>query len=214
MEPPADWNSANSPAAMRYRRPPGSLLDRLEAELLGIEAPCPLEIPGGESCRRLAAAQRLATREGTGGARPEHRLQVEHRRAVKRLEVANLNSEAVDGEHLDLVQADRVRAIGRARAEHPAQRIGRVIARVDPQDVPPSAVEPGQDDEPVPDRDVLQRVGHRVIEGEPGSGAPSKPCFGADAGSVRGDSTLPIGVSSSSPGTAITPRRPAGRRGS
>src|SRR5439155_23869373 len=33
------------------------------------------------------------------------------------------------------------------------------------------------------------------------SGAPSSPCFGAEAGSVSDDSTLPIGVSSPGSGT-------------
>ena len=47
---------------------------------------------------------------------PEHRLDVDDRGAVERLEVGHLHPRAVHGDHAHAVQPDRVRPVGRASA--------------------------------------------------------------------------------------------------
>ena len=77
------------------------------------------------------------------------------------------------------------------------------------------AIEPGKDDEPVARRDVRSASATELVEREPCVRGALAPCFGAEAGSVSDDSTLPIGVSSTGSGIGRHSRAwRGGRRGS
>ena len=86
----------------------------------------------------------------------QHRLEVEHRRPVERLEVAHATRGAVDRDDLDEVEADRVGAVRRARVEDALLGVAQVAARMDPQHVATRAVEPGEDDHLVPGPDAVE----------------------------------------------------------
>src|SRR3954453_7378896 len=83
------------------------------------------------SSRRIGAeSSQLHARRATAlvkiplpGSRAQDRLHVEHWSAVERLQIADLNPFALDRQHLDLVQADRVRPVLRSRAEHARQGV-------------------------------------------------------------------------------------------
>src|SRR4029077_15531779 len=109
--------------------------------------------------------------------------------------------------------------------EDAALGVRRVVAGVDAQDVASRAVQPGEHDDVVPRPQPVLSPPARTPRGPaatPGSrtihasGAPSKPCLGATAGSVSGDDTTPIGTRLIAAPGSVTRRspasRPAGRR--
>jgi hypothetical protein len=116
----------------------------------------------------------------------QHRLEVEDRRAVDRLESADSQACVLDRLDPDPMQTDRVRAGGGTGGKDARARAGRIAARVDPEGVAVRAVQPGQDDQVVAGAEAVECAGSITIQA---SGAPSSPCFGAAEGSVRGDST-------------------------
>ena len=73
-------------------------------------------------------------------------------------------------EDLDLVEADRVRPVGRAGREHSAQRIAGVVARVHTENIAVGAIEPGDDDHAVAGGEAVERLGDVGVKGEPGVG--------------------------------------------
>ena len=94
------------------------------------------------------------------------------------LQVAHADPRALDRHDLHRVQADRVRAIGRARVEDALQRVGRIVARVHAQDVATRAVQPGEDDHLGARRDALEAVEHGRLEHQPGVGRPLATLLG------------------------------------
>ena len=76
----------------------------------------------------------------------------------------------VDGEDPDAVQADRVGPVGRAGAEDALLRPGQVAARMHPQDVTPSAIQPREDQDVVADANAVEGLEHGRLEDEPGVG--------------------------------------------
>ena len=86
---------------------------------------------------------------------------------------------------------------GEPGAEHALLRSrGVLAARMHAQNVATRTVEPRDDDYLVSCPDSVETLEHRRLEDEARVRRPLSPCFGADAGSVKGDSTRPIGVTS------------------
>src|SRR6185312_12489983 len=102
--------------------------------------------------------------------RREDRLEVEDRRAVERLDRPDLEARAGDPADRHAMEADGVRAIGRARREHARQPAATIAARMDLQPVASRAIEPGEDDELVTGRDPGQRGREGAANLEPGVG--------------------------------------------
>jgi hypothetical protein len=96
---------------------------------------------------------------------------------------------ALDGNDLQLVQPDRVWAVGRAGREDAALRVPGVVARMDPEHLTLGAVEPREDDHGVTGPQAIERHEEGVLEHEPRLGPALVALLGAVAGSVNGDST-------------------------
>ena len=136
--------------------------------------------------RRGDAARRLA----------KHGLDVDDRRPVDRLQRADRELETVDPEHRDLVQAERVRAVRRARRED-ARSSGRdsssrgctwrTLRSASCSHITSTSRSPAR----IP-WSASATDGSRTIHA---SGAPSLPWRGASARSRSGERTTPIGFS-------------------
>src|SRR5262245_15952963 len=98
----------------------------------------------------------------------EDRLDVDDRCPIQRFEMAHLHPSTFDRRDLHPVEADRIRAVRRARAEDALPRPGAVPARVYAQDVAAGAIEPGDDDERVAGPDAPESLEHLRLEDEPG----------------------------------------------
>ena len=128
---------------------------------------------------------------------------------VHGFQVAHLNPDAVDREDPHTVQPDRVGAVGRARGEHALLCSRRVAAGMYAQDVAPGVVEPREHDYLVAGVETFQALENRGREARPRVRRPSSPCFGTDARSASGDSTVPIWVSSKRGSSTLAPPRSA-----
>jgi hypothetical protein len=102
----------------------------------------------------------------------QHRFDIDDRRTVQRLEVANAKPVAVDHHDLDAVQPDRVGTISRSSAEDSPLRVGRIVAWMYPQDTPLGAVEPSQDQDLVAFFDPFEASRQLGVEYEPRVGRP------------------------------------------
>src|SRR5688572_32344896 len=99
----------------------------------------------------------------------ERRLEVEHRRAVERLEAGD--AEPRPRGHLEdaaTVQTDGIGPVLRPRAEDAGERRGGVVARVDRQHRAVATVEPGEHQDLAAGPQLPGRFRHRRIELEPG----------------------------------------------
>ena len=65
-----------------------------------------------------------------------------------------------------------------------------------PQDIAAGTIQPGQDDDLAACSDTVEGVKNRRLEDEPRVWRALVALLGAAAGSLSGDSTVPIGVSS------------------
>ena len=152
----------------------------------------------GERARaHLAGLSRARSQRSASPA--EHGLEVDDGRAVERLEVAH----AQGGCRRSAAPVTRCRPIGfgggaaSAWGKTPATGRGGVAARMDPEHVAARAVEPGEHEQVVARRHAVERRGATSgTSSIHASGAPSSPCRGAASGSVSGEATVPIGVSS------------------
>ena len=117
----------------------------------------------------------------TGFARPsapesafqrhvEHRLHVDDRRSVDRLEVAHVDAQPVDGEDRDAMQPDGIGTIRRARAEDTGLGIARVVARDRAKRGTIRAIEPCEQDDLVARVQVGETLRNGFVEDEPGVG--------------------------------------------
>ena len=97
----------------------------------------------------------------------EHCLDVDDRRAVDRLESVDLQPKRLDGRDADLVQAERVRAVRRTRAEDARARPARIAARMIREDAAVGSIEPGDDDDLVARLDAGESIRDGRIEVEP-----------------------------------------------
>src|SRR3989454_9620472 len=109
----------------------------------------------------------------------EHRLHVDDRRPVKRLQVPYTHSRALNGEYPHPVQSDRVGAVRRTGVEHSLQWVVGIAPGMDDQHVTPGAIEPRQHDHLVTDLQVAQPSLNRASKTSQASGEPSFPCRGA-----------------------------------
>src|SRR5205807_2312835 len=98
----------------------------------------------------------------------EHRLHVDDRRPVERLQVADAHSRALNGENPHPVQSDRVGAVRRTGGEHTLQWVSRLAPRMDGQHVAPGAIEPRQHNHLVTDLQVAQSLAEPGVENQPG----------------------------------------------
>src|SRR2546430_13018689 len=98
----------------------------------------------------------------------EHRLHVDDRRPVERLQVADAHSRALNGENPHPVQSDRVGAVRRTGGEHTLQWVSRIAPRMDGQHVAPGAIEPRQHNHLVTDLQVAQSLAEPGVENKPG----------------------------------------------
>ena len=102
--------------------------------------------------------------------RTKYGFDVEDRGAVERLEMANAKPAPVDRDNLHRMEPDRVRAVGRARVEDSLNGIGRVAARVYPQDITSGAIEPREDDDLISRPDTVEALEHIWFDHQPGIG--------------------------------------------
>jgi hypothetical protein len=116
--------------------------------------------------------------------------------SVQGLQTPHPQSATVDGRDLDLVQADRVRPVRRAGAEDPLGRSVGIPPRVHAQYVAAGAIESGDDEDLAASADAPQTLEHVLVEYEPRLWSAFVGLPGADARSVRGDSTLPMALTS------------------
>ena len=86
---------------------------------------------------------------------------------VDRLERLDLELEPGDPEHGDAVQAQWIRPVGRSRREDAGRKGGsRRHAGALSGDVAPRFVQPGDHEDLVADRDSLERVCKRQLQGD------------------------------------------------
>src|SRR5262249_6748816 len=97
----------------------------------------------------------------------EDRLDVDDRRPVDCFEVAHSDPRSLNGGDLHAVQSDRIRTVGRARAEDTLQRPRGVSARVHTQDVATCPVKPGYDEDVVGRTKILEPLHHLRLEDQP-----------------------------------------------
>src|SRR3954451_24154285 len=100
--------------------------------------------------------------------RGEEGFEVQDRGCVEGFEVADVDTRAVDGEDVHVMQADRVGPVGRTRGEDAGARAGGVVTLVDGEGVAVGAVEPGEQEYVGAWRQAFQRGGVPVVEDEPG----------------------------------------------
>jgi hypothetical protein len=84
--------------------------------------------------------------------------------AIQHFEIAHPDSSTVDGGDLHTVQADRIRAVRRARAEDALLRPGRVPSRVHTQNVAASAIEPSDNYDLFAGSDAPETLKHLGLE--------------------------------------------------
>src|SRR5262245_23853233 len=116
------------------------------------------------------ARDRQARRSAFADVSAEYRLDVDDRCPIQHFEIAHLHSSALDGGDLHAVEADGIRAVRRARTEDALLCPGGVPARVHAQDIAPSAIEPGDDDDLIAGPDTPESLDHLRLEHEPGLG--------------------------------------------
>ena len=150
--------------------------------------------PDGTRMRAIGRAGRLSV------SRPrQHRLDVDDRRAVYRFERMDVKAAArVDPEHRDLVQPDRIRAIGRSRREDARQWPGAIAARMHFEHSTIRLMQPGEYENRVPRGQAAHRAGKSVLDSSQAAAPPSSPCFGASSRLRSGERTTPINCSEQS----------------
>ena len=126
---------------------------------------------GRGHCQQDRIQQRTIPQRGGAGCAErqlaQHRLQIDHGRAVHRLEIGYSNLWSLNLDNLDWVQADRVQAVGRARVEDAL--FGVCWSTVDgPSAHPARAVEPGEHEHPIARPQPVQSGEHAWLEDEPG----------------------------------------------
>src|SRR3954447_12903538 len=146
---------------------------------------------------RAASGACPSTRSRT----PEHRLDVDDRRPIQRLEVVHADPRALNRDDLHLVEADRVRAVGGASAEHAGQRVPAVVARMDTEYVSTGAVEPREHDDLVAGANVAQPIHHPFVEDQPRGRRSLAALLGRAARVGEGDCTTPMGASAMGDGS-------------
>src|SRR6476660_9306563 len=77
--------------------------------------------------------------------RTEHRLEIDDRRSVDRLQRSDADPLLLDREHAHPVEPDRVRTVRRASGEDAGERPRGIAPGMDLEDGPVRLVEPGQD---------------------------------------------------------------------
>lgn len=77
----------------------------------------------------------------------QYGLDVDHRRAIDRFQVAYPDRAALHSLDHGSMQADRIWAVGRAGCEHPGQGPVGILARMHGEYVAPGLVQPGQDED-------------------------------------------------------------------
>jgi hypothetical protein len=100
--------------------------------------------------------------------RLQDRLHVDHRGAVDRLEAVHPNARAVDRHDRHAVQTDGVRTIRGPGAEHAAEWVAQLVARVNRQHVAAGAIEPGEQHQLVAGPEVAHRRGDAGLEHDVG----------------------------------------------
>ncbi len=90
----------------------------------------------------------------------------------------------------------RIRAVGGARTEHSLLGLREVVTGMYAKDIAAGAIKPSEDDDLIPRTEILETVENVRSNTSQASGAPSSPCFGADAMSDKDDSTLQMRTSS------------------
>ena len=81
--------------------------------------------------------------------------------------MAHANPTVLDRQNLNAVQSDRIGTVSGARAEHAPLRVRRIVAWMDPQDVPLGAVEPRHYKDLVAFSDPVEAARHLGVEYEP-----------------------------------------------
>lgn len=102
-----------------------------------------------------------------GSLSSEDRLEVEVAVPVQRFEPPHADAQPVDRRDLHLVQADRVRPVGRPRGEHAHPRPGSGSPRVDDQHIRLRSVKPRQHEDLLPGAEASQALTHTGFEHEP-----------------------------------------------
>src|SRR2546425_2012059 len=100
----------------------------------------------------------------TFDAAVEHRLDVDDRRPVERLEIADADSRALNGEYPHAVQSDGVGPVRGARIEPPLLGVGRIAPGMDDQHVAPGTIQPCQHDDFIADSQIAQPVAEPGIQ--------------------------------------------------
>ncbi len=103
---------------------------------------------------------------------PEHRFDVDDRRAIDRFDGADPKAVAGDPPNSDPVKAQWIWPVGRTRRKHAGQRIALVRARVDLQHVAPRPVQPRHDDDLVAGREAVETFCRGRTYVEPGVRRP------------------------------------------
>jgi hypothetical protein len=111
---------------------------------------------------------RLLTAVTSVGALSDDGLDVDDGGAVERLKLVDADAVAVDLGDPHGVQADWVRAVGGAGAEHSGQGQAGVVTRMHGLHVPAGSVQPGQHDDLGADLQIGRRNVHGRVQDEPG----------------------------------------------
>ncbi|GAA3115692.1 hypothetical protein JOF29_003891 [Kribbella aluminosa] len=98
----------------------------------------------------------------------EDRFHIDDRGAVEGLQVVYLEAEVVDGQDGDAVEAERIGAVRRARAEDTGRRSARVAARMHLLHTPIRSIEPGDENELVAGSNIREGLPNRRVEHDPG----------------------------------------------
>jgi hypothetical protein len=108
----------------------------------------------------------------SSGLLPQRRLDVDHRRSVDGFDGPDAKAATIDGTQPDGMETQRVRPVRRSRRKHARQAPSLVTSRVDLADVPPSPMQPGDDEEPIAHREAAERPRGPRVHVQPGVGRP------------------------------------------
>jgi hypothetical protein len=84
------------------------------------------------------------------------------------------------------MEPQRVGPIGGTGSEHPGERSGSVVARVDSQEIPPGLVKPGDDDDLLPGSQALEPLDVLLVDIDPGIGSTLGALLGCVCGGPQG----------------------------